>query len=477
MRGGGVGAGLGDPPVAVHGFVEAARVLLRDLADDLARQLALTAFEEGPSFHACYSVSPAAASRFHGIGHPETGVTAARTLRGKAGVSPAFCYAALQSAAVTTLIERVALMNYKSIASCEVELRPLTVIVGRNGSGKSNFVDSLHFVADALTTSLEYAIRKRGGVKGVIHRQGGGRLRIEIAFRMSEDVTGTFTFELLRGVVRYESLEIQVGDGITAARYERHDQTVTAEAVGERLMVPPSVFPDRLALVSLSGLKDFRGAFDTLAAMRFYRLSPEAMREMQSPDEGEVLREDGSNLPSVWGRLQKKHANDAARLTSYLRAIVPEIRKVGRITLGPKETLRFHQSFAGRDVIFSASSMSDGTLRALGALVASRQNNGSGSTMVVIEEPETALHPGAVAALMDALHESSTTTQILVTSHSPDVLDHVDLDEDALLVTDARDGATVIAEADAASKEAIRRDLYTPGELLRMDQLQPAATS
>ncbi|HVR37935.1 MAG TPA: AAA family ATPase, partial [Thermoanaerobaculia bacterium] len=49
---------------------------------------------------------------------------------------------------MSTFIERVSLMNYKSIAHCDVELRPLTVVVGRNGSGKSNFIDSLHFVAD-----------------------------------------------------------------------------------------------------------------------------------------------------------------------------------------------------------------------------------------------------------------------------------------------------------------------------------------
>lgn len=57
-----------------------------------------------------------------------------------------------------TFIENVSLTNYKSIGDVSVTLRPLTVIVGRNGSGKSNFLDSLHFVAEALLTTLGQAI-------------------------------------------------------------------------------------------------------------------------------------------------------------------------------------------------------------------------------------------------------------------------------------------------------------------------------
>lgn len=381
---------------------------------------------------------------------------------------------------MTTFIERLSLVNYKSIARCDVELGPLTVVVGRNGSGKSNFVDSLHFVTDALLNSLEYAIRKRGGIKSVTRRRGGTHVCIAITFRLTDTLVANFRLDLDRGIVAWEELTVKIaGEDITIAHYVRRDQTIRGEVAGETLRALPVVLPDRLALAVLSGLKAFRDSFDALTAMRFYRLDPDVMREVQDPDEGIVLRENGSNLPSVWGRLQKTDPALLERLTRYLEAIVPELKRIRRLSMGTKETLRFHQSGPGaRDVIFSATSMSDGTLRALGALVASRQTNESGTgTLVAIEEPEAALHPGAVAALMDALHEASAETQILVTSHSPDVLDHVDPEYDALLVTESRDGATVIAGVDAASREAIRRHLYTPGELLRMDQLQPAPLS
>ena len=60
-------------------------------------------------------------------------------------------------------VRRVKLRNYKSIGRCDVELGPLTVLVGHNGSGKSNFLDALAFVSDSLRTSLDHALRERGG--------------------------------------------------------------------------------------------------------------------------------------------------------------------------------------------------------------------------------------------------------------------------------------------------------------------------
>jgi predicted ATPase len=119
--------------------------------------------------------------------------------------------------------------------------------------------------------------------------------------------------------------------------------------------------------------------------------------------------------------------------------------------------------------------MSDGTLRALGILVAVSQRAGKDYpvSLVGIEEPETALHPAAAGALMDALGEASSHTQILATTHSPDLLDQVDLETDSLLAVVLQEGVTRVAPIDPASREAIRTHLYTPGELLRLDQLEP----
>ena len=65
-------------------------------------------------------------------------------------------------------LKRVVLNNYKSIKECSVPLGPLTFLVGQNGAGKSNFLDALRLVTESLITSLEHALRERGGINEVI---------------------------------------------------------------------------------------------------------------------------------------------------------------------------------------------------------------------------------------------------------------------------------------------------------------------
>lgn len=75
--------------------------------------------------------------------------------------------------------------------------------------------------------------------------------------------------------------------------------------------------------------------------------------------------------------------------------------------------------------------------------------------------------------LLAALREASRRTQIVVTSHSPDLLDNPDIDSDSLYAVEAENGLTRIGRIDAASREMLRRNLFTPGELLRQNQLAP----
>lgn len=378
-------------------------------------------------------------------------------------------------------LKRVRIQNYKSIEKTDVALGALTVLVGRNSSGKSNFLDALHFVADSLQTSIDQALKSRGGFKEVRRRlvstpPDALKISIDLEIALSGGHSARYglviAFDDEVGVgVQSETLHVHSRSG-PAAYYEVHGGLVESSAG----RMPPA-FRDRLYLVNASGFAEFRSSYEALSSMTFYNLNPDSMKEPQAADTGDLLRRDGSNLPSIVGRLGKEQPRTLDRITEYLSAISPGIMEVERVPLGPVETLRFRQRTEGRarfDEFFSWS-MSDGTLRALGALVAVNQSSSRKTpvSLVGIEEPETALHPATTGALMDALREASSHTQVIVTSHSPDLLDNVSVETDCLLAVVSEEGKTRIAPVDEASRAAIRSHLFTPGELLRLDQLEP----
>lgn len=383
---------------------------------------------------------------------------------------------------MTLFVKTVTLRNYKSIARCRVNLQPLTLLVGPNGAGKSNFLDSLRLVAESLRTSLEYALRERGGIKEVRRKSRGHptHFSVRLDLNLPETAAASYAFEvgaLPNGAfrVRHEECYITERRPPYATRFFIVEDGAVKESSPSTLS---KVEPDRLYLTAVSAVPEFRPVYDGLSGMGFYSLNPDRIRDLQSPDRGELLARDGSNISSVLQHLKSIEPSLTKRIEKYLAAVVPGIESVEPRHLGPKETLAFRQKVVGdqNPWEFLASNMSDGTLRSLGVLVAAFQaseNNGRSIPLVGIEEPELAIHPGAARTLLGALREASSRSQIILTTHSPDILDDPDISADSILSVTARDGETQIAPVDQATRTSMAKRLYTPGELLRLGQIEP----
>jgi predicted ATPase len=379
-------------------------------------------------------------------------------------------------------ITRLVLRNYKSIAAVEVSLRALTILVGPNGSGKSNFLDSLRFVADALRTSLDHALRERGGIAEVRRRSAGhpNHFGIRIEFELPDGSVGHYAFRV--GARPLGGYEVQNEECAVSAKHPgpsvAHLFRVRSGVVqGSYAQMPPAS-PDRLYLVNASGLPAFRPIYDALSHMGFYSLNPDRIRDLQTPDAGDLLARDGSNIASVLAQMKRHHPEYKQRIEDYMGKVVQGIQHVDSISIGPKETLEFRQRIAGSNAPwqFLAANMSDGTLRSLGVLVSLFQHsNGDKASvpLVGIEEPEVALHPGAAGVLLDSILDASRRLQVIVTSHSPDLLDHEDLPIDSILAVVGESGTTHVAPLDDAGRSSLREHLFTAGELLRLNQLQP----
>jgi predicted ATPase len=230
--------------------------------------------------------------------------------------------------------------------------------------------------------------------------------------------------------------------------------------------------------MNAAGLPEFRPLYDALQNMGFYNLNPDEMRRAQPPDTGTRLDRDGWNVASVLLAMTTSKAPIKQRIEEYLAQVAPGVAEVEVKQLGSEQILEFRQTGAGQRQHwrFPALSMSDGTIRALGVLVAlfqSPNGSGHGIPLVAIEEPEATLHPAAAGVLRDSLRDACQFRQVIVTSHSPDLLDDSSIESQSILAVVTKAGVSQIGPIDAAGRNVLREQLYTPGELLRLNQLEP----
>ncbi len=198
-------------------------------------------------------------------------------------------------------VRRVTIKNYKSIAACTVDLSPLTFLVGPNGAGKSNFVDALRFGADALNTTLDQALRDRGGIQWVRRRSRGHptHFGIGLELRLPDGREAGFGFKVAAerdGGFVVQQEECWIGDGsLFGGSGTQPAYYVVAE--GTLVKASPSIRAaferDRLALIAVSGLFEFRPVYEALRRMAFYNLNPDRIRDLQDPDPGQMLARDG----------------------------------------------------------------------------------------------------------------------------------------------------------------------------------------
>lgn len=378
---------------------------------------------------------------------------------------------------MTKLVPRILkfyIENFKSIHKCTVDLEPFTVLVGRNGSGKSNFLDAISFVQESLQQSIEIAFKNRGGIAAVRRISIGHPTHIGLRMMVQLDSNTGAEYEFKIAAkpgqnfnVAYERCAVRhFLDPDTDVEFEIKDGTFIKGIPG----IKPKVASDRLALYAASATEEFRPIYDFLTSMRFYSIVPAQLRDLQNPDPGVYLRREGDNAAAILKRLSKEDPTRYQRVCRILAKIVQGVESVDYGTIGNKETLRFKQDIGGTSPwSFDALNMSDGTLRILGILLAIYQPNQH--TVVGIEEPEATVHPAVADMIVDVLLSASQERQIILSTHSPDILDQKQISDSQIRAVTMNRGKTIISSLSASTRKAIKDKLYTAGELLRMDEI------
>ena len=380
------------------------------------------------------------------------------------------------------MLRKMHLKRFRSFPSAEVELDNPVFLVGRNGSGKSNLADAFDFLAEVMTRPLQAVFDRRGGVAavGTVHRRtstsgrsGDLGLMVELENPDQETTWAKYAFELHdRGTSGFEILREQCivrwRDG-SLDWFDRHGEELRSSAGS----LDPALEENDLVLPLIGGDRRFRPVRRFLSEMRVYRIEPAVLREMQDPDGGFRLRSDGSNAASVLREIEREVPGDRDSLLDLLEDIVPGLVDVKSKQYGNKLSLEFVQKWTeSKQVTFEAFNMSDGTLRILGLLAAVFQP--SDPSVLVIEEPEASMHPGALGPILDLLRHASRFMQVIVTTHSPDVLDVGWIEDRHLRLVDWEEGETRVAPISAAAARALVEVPMGAGELLRANALTAA---
>lgn len=386
-------------------------------------------------------------------------------------------------------LKTVRIQHYKSLNDVTVHLHPgVTVIVGPNGVGKSNFVDVFRFLHDAVASNLDDAIRKREGIVRLLQYYKTRPSDIYLNFTFKDD-REEFEYYLRLGgkgngdwyIIRESLSPLEPAEPIEyGMRYVRESS--------EKLIVDQDEiegFPEhRLALGMLlrqiqdpqPEKNDFRLRSIPLGSRIIKEVNhwnhctiyPNILKKPANPDRSQsALEESGENWATVI-----KSAKPAVmeRIYEAMQAVLPDFRHVKVETVGSYLIPRFFFASGEETIAFDPMQLSDGTLRLFGILLAAYQQ--PAPRLLVIEEPEQTIYPGALAVLADVFSEISETTQVIITTHSPHLISHFTPDQ--IRVAYLQNGLTQIANIHPHQMEAIHEGLMSLGEFMATEGLQPA---
>jgi len=347
-------------------------------------------------------------------------------------------------------IESIRLKNFKAFKDLQLKDVPsFCVLVGANGSGKTTLFDVFGFLKDCLTFNVKSAVQKRGGMAELLSRgSGNAALQIEIKFRM--DISGvdrlvTYILHVARGpdgvivereILRYKRgrhgspfhfLDFKRGVGYAISNEEdfnKPDEELTRE---EQSL-------DAAHILAVKGLGQF-SRFKAASAFRhlieqwhvsaFHIDSARGTKDAAGYDDH--LSASGDNLQLVARNLYDNHRRVFDDIIASMKRRVPGIEGVepiltqdGRLLLGFKDR-SFKKPFIDRYV-------SDGTIKMFAYLVL--LYDPAPHPLLCVEEPENQLYPALLAELAEEFRAYARRGgQVFVSTHSPDFLNAVGLEE------------------------------------------------
>lgn len=377
------------------------------------------------------------------------------------------------------MLKRVKIKNFKSLIDVDVELAPVTVLIGRSGAGKSNFVDALKFLSELIN------LPGRQGLDDLLHRNGGwtsigpaGIKDFKTLWDITFDVAGTEFQYILELDGNHSqppnahpiSREILLANG-KKLFFRQAGKWIDEPVVG----IPPDAI---VALVYLAGEPLINDAFVALGrgiGAYDFPLNVLATPNSQPNPDRLGLLADASNYARVIRELTEslQWRPHWRQVEAALKTLSPQIQAVRYAPVVQSlDHLQITVGFNGRSVLLPLSSQSSGFRRVLAILLAIYQQ--PPKQTLIFEEPENGIFPGALDLIGECVSDAAKALgiQSIITTHSPQLLDK--FAAESIRVVEYR-GATQIAPLEPGRLGMLKEGLLQPSELLTVTGPSPAA--
>ena len=326
-------------------------------------------------------------------------------------------------------LDGIYIEGFKSIAHTILRLRPLNVLIGANGSGKSNFIEAISFLRTIVQGQLQRYVKRAGGADRIVYFGSKATSKLEMQVSFDGGKAG-YGIELRRD--DSDGLYVNAMGYNPSGLLDKKTQQEGVAETGDYLLLPEHI----------------RRHIESWQHYHFHdagSMSP--MKTTADVNDNRYLRPDGSNLAAFLFFLRGRHGGSYTQILRTIQLAAPFFDDFALEPLALNEDkIRLEWQHSGSDAYFDASSLSDGTLRFIALATLLLQPASLRPSVVLLDEPELGLHPYAITLLSSMLKQASVESQIIVATQSPVLLDHFEPKD--VLVANRVNGATTIRRLD-----------------------------
>ena len=335
------------------------------------------------------------------------------------------------------MLKKLTVHGFKSIERQTIALGPLNVLIGANGSGKSNLLGALSFFKESVLGNRDVLVKQFGGADRVLFH---GKKTTKASFFACE--SDKFSYEQTLIPVAGDRFEVvKEGLAILGSAVEWSEGGGDIDSLEEQLRdeekqhLKETASHDELTFDEVKDqLQAFPSAKRHIEGWRRYHLhdtsATAAVKATCNIDDNRYLREDASNLAAYLYWLKLKHPVEYRRVVSTIQLAAPYFDDFVLEPLRRNEkTIRLEWKQRDSDAYFDADSLSDGTLRFVCLTTLLNQPRSAMPSLVIVDEPELGLHPLAIRLLAEMLDAASEHTQILVATQSVTLLDNFPIEQ------------------------------------------------